>query len=492
MDEIHVAAFPSRRDIAGDDDAPDGDSASAQSRVGCSCAPVPPVRHEYPAEQLDTEFKRMYPPDPFGQEMAPDARVWKVYRDEATAQDEAMLDGWSKTLDILLIFAGLFSAVATAFIVESYKSLQPDFAEYTARALFILVSARNASSLVPAPTLTDPSIFIVATRSRFINGFWFTSLSLSLSVALLCILVKQWLVQYKERITASCKSPQYWARRRSFYFTGLKTWRVHAIISVLPLLLHISLFLFLAGLVVLLVALDTAIALALAVLTSGLATFYIFCCFSPLWKLDFPGTTPVLESMLWMLSIFYLAIAGIVHSALEYYFNRDSSIPRDWASAWSSAKRYIRSGLLRASTTIRCSARTSIASPYIRRPLRMLHLHLSSAAAYQPSSRAAEYRHLARQCVTLDATTLQWMFQRCSASDVRAVASEATGALHPSSRLAMILRGMGDAAMSCIATASRPMPDNIVDAVAQAPQAARLMRAILCQCDPSTHWYSYY
>ncbi|KZV82927.1 hypothetical protein EXIGLDRAFT_626369, partial [Exidia glandulosa HHB12029] len=67
--------------------------------------------------------------------MAPNARVWKVYRDEATAQDEAMLDGWNKTLDILLIFAGLFSAVATAFVIESYKFLQPDYEEYTSRAL---------------------------------------------------------------------------------------------------------------------------------------------------------------------------------------------------------------------------------------------------------------------------------------------------------------------------------------------------------------------
>lgn len=32
------------------------------------------------------------------------ARVWKVYRKEANAYDAALLDGWSGTLDILLIF----------------------------------------------------------------------------------------------------------------------------------------------------------------------------------------------------------------------------------------------------------------------------------------------------------------------------------------------------------------------------------------------------
>lgn len=56
-------------------------------------------------EEPDTEFNtKTYPPDAFGEELGPNARFYKVYRDEATAQDEAMLDSWNKTLDILLIF----------------------------------------------------------------------------------------------------------------------------------------------------------------------------------------------------------------------------------------------------------------------------------------------------------------------------------------------------------------------------------------------------
>ncbi|KZV79385.1 hypothetical protein EXIGLDRAFT_757013 [Exidia glandulosa HHB12029] len=89
--------------------------------------------------------------------MSENARVWTVYRDEAAIRDEAMLDGWNKTLDILLIFAGLFSAVATAFIVESYKLLQPDYTEYAARALYVLASSANASTGLDLPVLRDPS-----------------------------------------------------------------------------------------------------------------------------------------------------------------------------------------------------------------------------------------------------------------------------------------------------------------------------------------------
>ncbi|KZV98415.1 hypothetical protein EXIGLDRAFT_607036, partial [Exidia glandulosa HHB12029] len=123
------------------------------------------------------------------------ARVWKVYRDEATSHDTTILDGWSKTLDILLIFAGLFSAVATAFVVESYKLLQLDTSAYTANALYALLNHTVPSSavLLPPPPDLDAS---PSTAARWINGLWFTSLALSLAVALLCILVKQWIGEY--------------------------------------------------------------------------------------------------------------------------------------------------------------------------------------------------------------------------------------------------------------------------------------------------------
>jgi len=55
----------------------------------------------------------------FGEEAADNARVWKLYRDRVSDRDDNTIDGWNRTLDILLIFAGLFSAVATAFIIEA-------------------------------------------------------------------------------------------------------------------------------------------------------------------------------------------------------------------------------------------------------------------------------------------------------------------------------------------------------------------------------------
>ena len=50
-------------------------------------------------------MERQYGPDVLiGDELDEDGRVWKVYRAEATLHDTTMLEGWHKTIDILLLF----------------------------------------------------------------------------------------------------------------------------------------------------------------------------------------------------------------------------------------------------------------------------------------------------------------------------------------------------------------------------------------------------
>ncbi|KZV80115.1 hypothetical protein EXIGLDRAFT_781413 [Exidia glandulosa HHB12029] len=147
-------------------------------------------------EEYVSDFDKKYPPDAYGEEISDGARVWKVYRGEVTEQDKELMDGWNKTLDILLIFAGLFSAVATAFIIESYKQLQPDWDEIAGRILLANAVAQSSGVNVTLPpgVMTNPDDFRASLTSRWINGMWLCSLTLSLVVALACILVKQWIV----------------------------------------------------------------------------------------------------------------------------------------------------------------------------------------------------------------------------------------------------------------------------------------------------------
>ncbi|KZV98328.1 hypothetical protein EXIGLDRAFT_313627 [Exidia glandulosa HHB12029] len=264
-------------------------------------ASEPPTEATLPPEPLDTEFKRRYPPDPLGKEMEDNARVWKVYRGEAIEHDKAQLDGWNSTLNVLLIFAALFSAVVTAFVAESYKLLQPDDVNYSASVLYALLVATNNShalSLVSAPP--NPAPIAASTTpapSRWINGLWFTSLVLSLSVAFISILVMQWLSEYNARTLASAKNLRHWARRRAFYFQGLSTWHISGFISLLPVLLHAALFLFLGGLVLLLWDLDRMIALWLMGISCFIFVFYVATILAPLLRPDCPSATPLLRQL---------------------------------------------------------------------------------------------------------------------------------------------------------------------------------------------------
>ena len=53
-----------------------------------------------------SDYEQIYEPDKYGQEMGPEARVWRVYLDEAEIYDRELLDGYRDTLDVLLVFVG--------------------------------------------------------------------------------------------------------------------------------------------------------------------------------------------------------------------------------------------------------------------------------------------------------------------------------------------------------------------------------------------------
>ncbi len=90
------------------------------------------------------------------------------------------------------IQGALYSAVVTAFLIESYKWLQADASDNTV-LLFSQISAQMANQSQPAAFIP----FYAPTSSQItINVLWFTSLVLSLSAVLLAIMVKQWLSEY--------------------------------------------------------------------------------------------------------------------------------------------------------------------------------------------------------------------------------------------------------------------------------------------------------
>ncbi|KAJ7829458.1 hypothetical protein B0H13DRAFT_1655736, partial [Mycena leptocephala] len=127
-------------------------------------------------------------------EKAASSKLWAVYVSEAEKYDKSLVESWKSDMEGMLIFAGLFSASLTAFIIESYKTLIPDSGDSTMRLLAQisqqLAAAANGTTFQgPLPPHTH---FSPPTSSLVCNALWFISLGLSLTCALIATLLEQW------------------------------------------------------------------------------------------------------------------------------------------------------------------------------------------------------------------------------------------------------------------------------------------------------------
>lgn len=168
--------------------------------------------------------------------------------------------------------AGLFSAVLTAFVIESYHLLQVDNTENTVK-LLARMSAQLESFTInqgfinsTRPALPIPD-FTPDKASLWINVMWFLSLLFSLAAALFGILVKQWLREYMQWNSALATSREN-VLVRQIRFEAWNEWNMAASISSIPALLEVALILFVCGLVVLLWTLDPIVALVITIATA--------------------------------------------------------------------------------------------------------------------------------------------------------------------------------------------------------------------------------
>ncbi|KAG8933709.1 hypothetical protein FRC02_011315 [Tulasnella sp. 418] len=203
-----------------------------------------------------------------------ETQFWATYAKEAGEHDREMLDKWNKTLDVLLIFAALFSAINTAFIVESYRGLQPDPSENTTRLLSLLLIHRNDNIEFSEASLASLLASQASPSATPVNSIFFASLSCSLMAAFGAMLAKQWLTEYA---TSGRMLPLHTqGRRRQERYTGLVQWRFWILMELLPMLLQLSLLLFLIGVIYFLWSSSHAVALVVLGLTVlGLGVYTI-------------------------------------------------------------------------------------------------------------------------------------------------------------------------------------------------------------------------
>ncbi|TDL18490.1 hypothetical protein BD410DRAFT_700633, partial [Rickenella mellea] len=178
---------------------------------------------------------------------------WEPYLRFADKYDQDLVEGWRDDMDTLLIFAALFSASVTAFVIESAKSLQID-PNQTMINVLLHISQQLANDTHTSATLPS-NTFHPASSDIDVNIFWFLSLAFSLSCALAAVLVKQWARHYL-RVPRDLSSSLDKVRKRQLLFDGMTWWKLELVVDMIPVLLHISLILFFFGLLLFLRAVN--------------------------------------------------------------------------------------------------------------------------------------------------------------------------------------------------------------------------------------------
>lgn len=170
------------------------------------------------------------------------SKFWAAYKKVSVESDDNMLERCNGNMDIVLIFAGLFSAANTAFII----AMQPNPLDTTNALLVQLIQIT-----LQGPSAAQPSI--ISPSTSYPSNFWiqavsYMSLALSLLAAFGAVLGKQWLNHYKTHRYGNGSLEQRCMQRQG-KLQGLERWCFEGVLQSFANLLKASLFLFALSLI---------------------------------------------------------------------------------------------------------------------------------------------------------------------------------------------------------------------------------------------------
>ena len=175
--------------------------------------------------------------------------------------------------------------------IQDLQQDPQDTSNFYLANIYLATINPNGSGVSTSPPVSPPP-FSPPIHAVWVNALWFMSLVISLTCALLATLLQQWARRYL-KITQSRYSPHKRARIRAFFAEGVTKCLLPWAVDTLPTLLHISLFLFFAGLVVFLCNVNLTI-FKLVLSWVGLCTTLYGCitCM-PILRHDSPYYTPL-------------------------------------------------------------------------------------------------------------------------------------------------------------------------------------------------------
>lgn len=240
-------------------------------------------------------------------------KAWADAAGMVQRYSDDMISRWSTEIDTYLVFvcfsrlytahpliiiqAGLFSAILTAFNVQSYLLLQPASPDPSV-AILQRISLQLASFSINPPFVnsTQPSSTgfaippaPVSPWAVWLNALWFSGLVLSLASASIGIMVKQWLDECSSGVSGTSRPI---ARVRQYRLHNLRRWHMEEIVGTIPILLQLSLALFVSGLLILLWNLHHTVAAVVSVLAGLLAASTAVATLLPLYDHRCPYISP--------------------------------------------------------------------------------------------------------------------------------------------------------------------------------------------------------
>ncbi|KAK0229013.1 hypothetical protein IW262DRAFT_1255828, partial [Armillaria fumosa] len=133
--------------------------------------------------------------------------------------------------------------VRAVLICQTSQSLQADYAQVLVSLLFELVLIQRAIAnsspvdTIPISSLNPQTTFVPTATDVWVNGLWFSSLFLSITTALVVVLVKQWLHHYVALPSGTARERCFVRRYR---YLGFQKWQVEVIVEVLPVLMIVT------------------------------------------------------------------------------------------------------------------------------------------------------------------------------------------------------------------------------------------------------------
>ena len=164
---------------------------------------------------------------------------------------------------------------------------------------------------IPSSLSNPTEPFSPPSSGVWVNGLWFLSLVISLTCALLATLAQQWARQYLENaypVYPRYLSPHKRARLRAFRRRGVDKLHIPWTMEAVPVLLHLSLFLFFVGLSVFLFGVNHTIFKAVTAWIALCVILYACLTIFPFMYKSSPYSTPLSAPVFFSLTV----IGGVI------------------------------------------------------------------------------------------------------------------------------------------------------------------------------------